>query len=291
MNNLIVSLEVVAPLFLQMFLGYAVKKTKIADSHTFDQLNTMVFRVFLPILIFRNIYVSNLTQSFDAKLMIFAVSSVAVLYLLTFGVIVWIEKENRRRGVLIQGIFRSNFLIFGLPIIYSISGESFTGIASLVIAVIIPMYNILSVVALEVFRGGSINMKNILKGLITNPLIIASLLGITMLLTGFKFPQLIESTMKDLAQIATPIAFVVLGASLTFSGGKSALRPLIIGLFGKLIAAPFLGITASILFGFKGPELVVLMVMFAAPTAVSSFPMAQQMDGDGELAGRLVAVG
>lgn len=291
MENLIISLKVVAPLFLLMAIGYQMKRSKIADTHTFDDVNNMTYRVFLPILVFKNIYTSDIASSFNAGLMIFAVCTITVFFVCCFPFVMLVEKENRRRGVLVQGIFRSNFLIFGLPIIASISGDEFTGIGSLVIAAVIPLYNMLSVVALEIFRGKTINYKNIFIGLAKNPLIIASACGIVLLLTGIQLPGILQTTVSSVAQIATPLAFVVLGGSLAFSSIGRDIKPLLIGLAGKLVVFPLLGVTASVLFGFRGVELVVLMVMFGAPTAVSSFTMAKQMDGDSELAGHFVVLG
>lgn len=291
MENLIISLQVVAPLFFMMMLGYGIKLLKIGDAHTFDQMNVMVFKAFLPILLFKNIYTCDLSISFDPRLLIFSVVAILALFLLGFLVILPIEKENSRRGVLIQDIFRSNFIIFGIPIIASLYGEESTGIAALSIAVVVPMYNILAVISLEVFRGQSINIKNILKGLVKNPLIVTALVALGVLFAGWKLPPFAEDTIASLSQITTPLAFVILGGSFTFSSVGKDLRPLIIGLAGKLVLAPLVGVTASLLAGFRGAALVVLMVMFAAPPAVSSFTMAQQMEGDGELAGHLVVIG
>ena len=203
-----------------------------------------------------------------------------------------LEKENRRRGVLVQGIMRSNFVIFGLPVLVSLCGEnSNTGAVSLVIAVVVPMFNAFSVIALEVYRGGKLNFWKIAKSVASNPLILSSLLGIVLLALGVKLPEVIDKPLSDLADVATPLALVILGAEFSFRQVKSCLRQLVLGVTGRLIVMPLIFLTIAILLGFRGEELIALMVMLAAPPAVSSFTMAQQMEGDSELAGGLVVFG
>ena len=153
------------------------------------------------------------------------------------------------------------------------------------------MFNAFSVVALEINRGGKLNFGKILKSVATNPLIIASLLGIALLALGVKLPATLSKTLGDLAKMATPLALVILGAEFNFSSVKGCLRPLIVGVTGRLVAMPLIFITLAVLLGFRGEELIALMVMLAAPPAVSSFTMAQQMDGDAELAGNMVVFG
>ena len=94
-----------------------------------------------------------------------------------------------------------------------------------------------------------------------------------------------------LVHYLVPLALVVLGGSFAIGSVKGNLRPLTIGLVGRLLVMPALFLPFGVLLGFRGPELLGLMVMLGAPTAVSSYTMAQQMGGDSELAGELVVFG
>ena len=287
MENLILSVNVVLPLFLLMAAGYITKQLKLYDKQAHTVMNRLVFRLFLPMLLFKNIYQTNLNTEFNGKVFIFAVVSVLLMFGLLFAVIPLIEKDNRRRGVLIQGIGRSNFVIFGMPMAETLCGGNMAT-TSLLVAIVVPMFNVLSVIALEVFRGGKIDVKKILLGIVKNPLIIASLLGFIFLLAGIRLPAPIEKAVVDLAGIATPFALFLLGGALEFSRVGGNLRPLLIGVTGRLIVMPAIFITAAVLLGFRDVELVSMMVLFMAPSAVSSYTMAQQMGGDGELAGQQV---
>ena len=288
MENLILSFEVVAPLFLLLCVGFLLKRLHMISEKTEKELNNLVFRCFLPLLLFYNVYTTDLSTSFQPHLILYSLLCMLFSCLLFFLFIVLTVKENSKRGVMIQGMFRSNFVLFGLPVTIALFGEAASGVASIVIGFVVPFINILSVIVLEIFRGGKINGKEILRGIVTNPLVIASLLGAILLLTGLKLPYVVEKAVSDLTKTATPLAFVVLGSSFHFSDTKKYIRLLSTGVIGKLIVYPAMAVGVAILLGFRNEQLAVILAMSASPTAVSSYTMAQQMDGDGPLAGQLV---
>ena len=288
MENLILSLNVVLPLFITISLGYFLKSLNMFDNNTLDTMNNITFKSFLPMLLFYNIYKTDLQGVFNLKLMIFSATCVIALYLILYLIVPLIEKDNKKRGALLQGLFRSNFVIFGLPITESLFGGEKVGVAALLIAVIVPLFNILSVIALETFRGGKPDFRKISIGIIKNPLIIASCLGILTLLLKIKIPTAIEKTISDVSKIATPLSLILLGASFKFGNIKKYLKQTTIAVVGKTILTPCIILPICIMFGYRGVELTTLMIIFAAPTAISSFTMAQQMDSDSDLAGQIV---
>lgn len=288
MENFILSINVVLPLFFTIALGYFLKLIKLFDDYTLKKMNNVVFRCFLPILLFFNIYNTDLENGLRPKLMIFAILSIISIFLILCLIIPHIEKDNKRKGVLVQAIFRSNFVLFGLPVTISLLGEKNAGIPSLMIATVVPTLNFLSVISLEIYTDGKVNIKNIIKGILTNPLIIASLCGILMLLSGIKFPNFLDKTLLDLSKVATPLALVILGGSFEFTAIKGCLKQVLIAIFGRLLIVPSIFIPISILIGFRDVELATLLVMFSAPVAVNSFTMADQMGADSELAGQIV---
>lgn len=288
MENLILSLNVVLPLFITMSLGYFLKYLNMFDNNTLDTMNNITFKSFLPMLLFYSIYKTDLQGVFNLKLMIFSATCVIALYLILYLIVPLIEKDNKKRGALLQGLFRSNFVIFGIPITESLFGSEKVGVAALLIAVIVTLFNILSVIALETFRGGKPNFRKISIGIIKNPLIIASCLGILTLLLKIKIPTAMEKTISDVSKIATPLSLILLGASFKFDNIKKYLKQTTIAVVGKTILTPCIILPICIMFGYRGVELTTLMIIFAAPTAISSFTMAQQMDSDSDLAGQIV---
>jgi len=290
-ENFIISINVVLPLFLTISLGYFFKKVNLFDDHTLKVMNNLTFKTFLPILIFFNIYSADLSVGIGIKVIIFAVLSIVSIFLVMTLIISKIEHDDKRKGVLVQALFRSNFVLFGLPIAISLFGEEKAGSTAMLIACIIPTFNFLAVISLEMYRGSKIDVKKILKGIITNPLIIGSAFGLLMLGTGIKIPHVFEKTIGDLSKVATPLALVVLGGSFKFNAVKEGMKQLIFGVVGRLIIVPAIFIPISIMLGFRDVELTTLLVMFSAPGAVSSFTMAEQIGADGELAGEIVVFG
>ena len=288
MDSLFLAFSVVFPLFFHMSMGYGLRRLEILDQHTLDVMNRLVFQFFLPVLLFINIYNTDLQSSVNLPLMAFA----AIGILLVFAVLYWlvprIEKENCRRGVLIQGIFRSNFIIFGIPVAAAIFGEGQIGPVALLISVVVPLFNVLAVISLEMYREGTTEWSKILKGVVTNPLILASVFSIGFLLLNIRLPAFLEKSLADLAKVATPLALLLLGCSFHFSATRHCWRQVLTGVLGRLVLVPVLLLPTAIMLGFRGLELAGLLALFASPSAVSSFTMAKQMDGDSELAGQLV---
>lgn len=291
MTNLLVSFRVVAPLLILMLLGAFMLRVHIFDDATVKKMNTVVFKVFLPALIFNNIYNSSVDDIKNVNTALYAAAVLAGAFIVSMLVISFIEKEPEKRGVMVQGMCRSNFVIFGVPLCVSVCGEEILGKISVAVAIVIPVINIFSVVVLEYFRGGKPSIKKMLRGIITNPLIIASLLGIITLVSGITLPGIISTAVGDVAKIATPLALILLGASVNLSAVKGNLRQLIVTIAGKLVIVPFIGISAAALLGMRGGDIALLVAALASPTAVASYPMAQQMGGDSELAAQIVAFG
>ncbi len=291
LESLQITIEIILPLFLLMAVGYLVRLTGLINETSAYQTNRVIFGVFLPALVFQNIYtidLENLEDHFSSRILFYLVAGIVLQFLMALCIAFLSESENARRGVILQGMFCSNFVLFGIPICDALFGSAASGPASVLVAVIIPVYYILAVISLELFRGGRPGFFRIMKGIFTNPLIIASIVGILCLVFRISLPRVINTTVSSLASIATPLAFVVLGASFSFRKVRNCIKSLCIALGMKLLFFPALFLLLAVLLGFRGPELAVLLVVFASPVAVSSFTMAQEMGGDEALAGQLV---
>ncbi|OON97603.1 MAG: hypothetical protein ATN32_05370 [Candidatus Epulonipiscium fishelsonii] len=273
-----------------MFLGYLLTLKKVWKEPFLSQLNSICFKVYFPFLVFHNIYHSDFYNLFSLKLILFAVGSIIATFFLLMLIIPLITKENRDRGVVIQGIFRSNFVLFGIPIVNSIYGAENIGVVSILIAFVVPIYNFLAILILSIFSNKKQSLFEVIKKIFTNPLIIGSILGILAVLLKVKFPVILEDTINDIAHVTTPIALMVLGGSFKFNNLHKFKNLLTISVLGKLVIIPGIFLSLAILLGFKGVELASLMAMLASPTAVSSFTMAQSMGANDELAGQIVVI-
>ncbi len=289
MDSFLLAGQVILPLLILMALGVMLRKTNLMDEATYKKLNTLIFKVFLPPLIFYNVYKTSLSEAFDGKLILFAVLGVLALFVLLVLLVPLLEKDNRRRGALIQGVFRSNFVIFGVPLTTALMGDAAAGKVAIAVAFVVPLFNFLAVISLEVFRHGKPDLKKILKGIVTNPLIIGSAIGILFTALGLKLPGFLETAVSDVAKIATPLALIVLGASLDFALLRANSVRVLLATAAKLVIVPLVFLSLAIWLGFRGADIAILLSVFASPTAVSSYAMAQQMGADDALAGQIVA--
>lgn len=288
MENLMISANAVLPMCLVMALGYGTRRLGWLRREEISTINKIAFRIFLPCLLYYNIYCSDLSGSFDPLLMAYAVGGVLLTFGLALGYTLLTEKLPECRGVLIQGMFRSNYVIMGIPVATALLGADQLGTVSILIAVIVPLFNMLAVVVLEVFRGQKPKPLHILGQIAKNPLVIGSVLGILTLAAGIRLPHILEQTIQSVSAIASPLQLFLLGAFFQFSGLKTYRRELVTVSIAKLIVSPGLFLGLGALLGFRGVAFVSLIGIFASPTAVNSFTMAQQMGGDAELAGDIV---
>ena len=290
MDSIILSLEAVAPIFILMSVGYFIKIIKLADKSQFDAMNRLVFKVFLPVLLFYNIYKTDSIDVFEPRYIIFTVAGILSVFLAGIPVAMLCTKDNSRRGVMLQGFFRSNFAILGVPLVgYICNGEG-GGLTSLMVAVDVPLFNVLAVISLEIFRGNSINFIKIIKGILKNPLIIGCVIGIIFLFSGIKLPGFAENAIEDISSIASPLAIVILGASFTFSSLRGYVKDSLIVVIVKLVISPLIMLTIAAKLGFTGESLACLLVVFGSPVAVSSFAMSQQMGGDEKLSAQVIVI-
>lgn len=288
LSNFIIALEAVLPIFIIMGIGMFIRRRGLVDDYDVRKMNKTVFAVFFPVLMFSNLYGKDISHALNGKLMIFGIIAVLSIYALTVLFVMKIEKNQKTRGAMIQAIYRSNFVIMGIPVVSNIFGSEQLTLPSVMITVIVPIYNVLAVITLEVFRGGKPNAVHILKQIAKNPLILGALAGIVAVLVDLKLPAVLETTVSSMAGVATPMALLTLGAFFDFKSLAKRRKDIAICVIGRLIAVPAIGVTAGILLGFRDVALITLIAIFASPSAVSSFPMAQEMDSDAELAGDAV---
>ena len=285
------SANAVLPMFMLLAAGFLSQKAGVLTREDVPRFNKVAFRIFLPCLLFYNIYCSDLSAAVKPGLIIYAVCGVLLVFAAAYLSVQHLVRREDWKGVIAQGIFRSNFVIMGIPIAQALVGADQLGAVTVLIAVVVPLFNFLSVYVLERFRGGNVNVRKVLLEVAKNPLIISSLLGILCQLLGIRLPHLLEQTVSSLSVIASPLQLFLLGAFFRFDGLGRYLKPLTAVTTVKLFVTPALLLGTAALLGIRGGDFVGLIGIFASPTAVNSFTMVQQMDcGDAELAGDIVVM-
>ena len=288
MNIIQVAFNAIAPTFLYVVAGYFCKCVGVIHENEQPRMNSIGFKVFLPLMLFYEIYSSEIPYGQGVDVLIFNVIAIFCVYGLVCLFVLRVEKEGRRRGVMTQAIFRSNYVLLGLPIVTALYPEA-AGVVSLSIAFAVPIFNMLAVIALEMFNGSHTGLGSVLRNIGKNPLIIASLLGMLFMFTGLRLPLFLEKACAKFSGIATPYLLFWLGCF--FRVRFRFDRALFYCLSGRLLVVPAIVLTIAAWMGFRNGEFATVMALFATPTATSSFTMAQQLDGDAELAGNTVVLG
>jgi predicted permease len=294
MNNFVFALNIIFPIFILLAIGYLVSHIGWMSKKSLKNLNGFIFRLLLPLMLFINIY--NMDKA--AVVSNEAIKTIAAIYLTLIciaSIMALIlnrttDLKNSQKGVIIQAWFRGNTIIYGLPVVLSIYGQSSLDKVNLVIISIVPLINVLAVIVLQLYRGKSLNFLAMLLSIIKNPLIIGTALGFAFFYLNIKIPAIILKPITDLSKTATPMAFIVLGGTLELSKIGKNLNLIIFSCIGRLIVTPLIALLVLLAFGVEGVYLGTAVSCLAAPSAVGSFTMASEMDGDADLASLIVVI-
>ena len=279
MESFLVAVNAVVPFLCYITFGYVMKIKGVVKEDFLQQLNKMVFKVFYPFMTFYNIYKADASSLPRPVMLIFCGVSILVL------------EENPRRGVIIQAIYRSNFVLFGLPLTVSVFGDVASSVAAMVVTVVITIYNTTSVVILEMFNSeGKTDVKTILVNVVKNPLLQGAVVGLLFFFLGIHVPKSLLTPIAAFADATSPVALFVLGGTLHFNAIRGNMKYLVPALSLKLLVLPAVMLALGYAFGLRDLELFLLVAIYGTPVAAASYPMAQNMGGDGELAGQFVVI-
>ena len=290
MSSLLISFNAIVPLFLIIAVGYLIKRLGIIGQTEVKRFNTACFYTFMPIMLFYDVYSSDLTGGVLRPFyFIYTIGMIFVLTAATIALVLKAEKDNACRGVMIQAAFRSNFVLLGLPIATAlVGGDASFGVTALTIAIVVPLFNVMSVIVLETFRGGKVQAGRIALNVIKNPLVIAGLGGLFLNLLGVELPQFLMAFGAKMESGCFAIALFLLGAAFEFNFLTEYKKDLLIIIGLRLVVFPAVALFGAALFGIRGVEFVTLIALFAAPCAINSFNMAMQMGGNKDLAASAV---
>ena len=290
--NFFFSINIVAPLFLVLFLGYVFKKRDFISGGFVSSGNKIVFYIALPATLFRNVYVAELKGLLDLRFAAFAVGASLVGFFSIWLIAALFIKDKSILGAFTQGAFRGNFAFLGMPLLISLAGEAGEARAALIMAFVIPVYNICSVLVLAACSdtGKKVGFKTIAFAIVKNPLIIAIFLAFGMQMAGINLPFMVNRSVGYVANMATPLALICLGAGMSFQGFDAKFKYALTASLIKVVLLPVVFVVAGYIMGFRGYDIAALMVLGGIPSAIAGYAMVVQMGGDGYIAGTIVAI-
>lgn len=316
LGKLLFTCNAVLPIVLTILVGYVLKNLKLFPKDFFTLLNKLSFRCCLPTMLFMNIYnVSNLNEvARYGKISLFTFIAIMTTFLIAAVLSGLFVKEKRQKGIMVQAAYRSNNAIIGLSLVTTLVDGEFHAIAvaSILSSLFVPLFNVLAVFSLTMFMGDESKVSpkdriiQILKKVATNPLILGCLAGFVVLAIRALIPTEIVNgeavpiftvknnlpflykTIQMVGGCATTIALIALGGTFTFSAIARLKKLIIIGTMARVVIVPVIVLVLAYILGFREVEFPALIALFGTPTAVSSVPMATEMNNDDELAGQLV---
>lgn len=295
MNNLFFSLNATMPVFLVMVVGYVLKRIHLLNDEFVRISNQFNFKCTLPVLLFTDIASTNIRANFDARYVCFCACVTTIAF---FGI--WIGakiciKDKSIIGAFVQASYRSSAAVLGVAFIQNMYGTS--GMAPLMIIGSVPLFNIYAVLVLTfesndgTARGSTADtLKRACINIAKNPIIISILLGVAVSFFNVRFPVIIDKTLGLIADLASPLALIAIGAGFRGRAAIAKIKPTLAAAFIKLILLPGIFLFAAVKMGFYDQKLVALIIMLGSPTTPSSYVMAQNMHGDGVLTSSTVVV-
>ena len=274
MENLIFSLNATIPIFLMMLLGMLFRKLGWMDEVFAAKMNKFVFLVPLPVLLFEQLATVDFSEVWDIKFILFCFVVTAIsITISTLISLLW--KDRSIKGEIIQNLYGN------------------AGMAPLMIIGSVPLYNIMAVVVLSVFKPGNNSfdkalVKKTLKGIATNPIIIGIVAGFVWSALKLPMPTILHKVVSNVGATATPMGLMSMGATFELRKATSKMKPTIVAVFMKLVGfcAVFLPVAAVL--GFRNEELIAILVMLGSATTVSSFVMARNMGHEGTLSSGVI---
>lgn len=284
MENFIYSINVTMPIFLVMVIGYILKQIGMLNDNFVTVANKFNFKVTLPFMLFKDIAGVDIKAVFDIKYVLFCAIVSTICFWVVWGAAKLLVRDKTIRGAFVQSSFRGSAAVMGLAFIQNIYGSSAMGPLMIVSAV--PLYNIFSVIVLtfEANDNTGIDKKAKIRqagiNICKNPIILSILAGLIVGLFGIQFPTLVNKTISNVAQMATPLALITIGAGFEGRKALAKIAPTMAASMIKLVLQPLVFLPVAAWMGFSGEKMIAILIMLASPTTPSCYIMAKSMNND-----------
>ena len=312
MQNIVNTL---APVFLVIILGAVLYKTRFFNDDFLTGLTRLIYWIGLPVYLFSEItkYPPRFQSAGNAFLVVVGATFGCIALSYLYG---WVARLPAPTvSAFVHCAFRGNLAYLGLPIvIYSleplaridpIRGEDLKQITLLVLAFIVPIYNVLAVIVLLAGRSANGRLdgqtcRRIVVQVFRNPLFVACVLGVLYALfvnsdfgsshPGIRIPVGIGRTFDVIGRMALPLALLSVGSALMQERIAGKLFNPVAATIMKIIVNPLLGLGLALLLGMPADEIRIALLLLACPTAITAYVMTQQLGGDAPLSATVIVL-
>lgn len=284
------TLETTLPVFAMVFIGLGLRRAGLIDMAFINTASALVFKATLPTLVFLSILRADLEATLNPGMLGFYLLATLASFALCW---LWahFRVPYQDRGVYVQGAFRGNCGIVGLALAASLYGDYGLSAGGLLLGLVIVSYNVLSVVVLSAYQGGArTSWRGILRDIVRNPLILAVVVALPVAWSGIELPDWLMVSGDYFASLTLPLALLCVGGTLTTLTLRQGTGTAFSASAFKMVVLPALCTLGAWLAGFRGPELGLMFLYFASPTAAASFVMVKAMGGNDRMAANIIAL-
>jgi len=290
LNYLAQAAASIVPLFILISSGFLLKKKGVLNANFVSIGSQIVFKLALPALIIRSLAVTNLSELGSLPLFLSYLAATLVSTVVVLAVSFFVSPPDSR-GPVVHGAFRGNVVIVGLALVQSALGNEAFILGLGLVAVFLPLYNLMASVALSLpYKGEGSPLKGVLVTIVKIPLIWSVVIGALWSLSGWQIPVVIDKSLEYFGRLALPLGFLTIGANLSIHGLDKRWKGVVAAVTGKLILNPLVALLVGRWLGVDTRGLIVLFLMAGSPTAISSFAMTKAMGRDADTAGDIVAL-
>lgn len=292
MENFVFSVNATIPIFLVILLGWFLKKIHLIDEAFANTANKFVFKVSLPVMLFQDIASTSILQDLNIQFVFFCFFGTIIMFTAVWIFAHFYCKDKSLEGAFAQGAARGSAAVLGVAFVENICGDA--GMAPLMIVAAVPLFNVFAVTILT-FCGkdhtnGIAGIKKACINILKNPIIIGILLGIPFSVFKIPIPAIPMRTIDYIAQTATPLALLAVGAGFDTKQALTRVKPAMVATAIKLLILPGIYIPVAVHMHFNASELVAILVMTGAPTTVTSYIMAKNMGNDEVLSSNIIVI-
>ena len=292
LSNLIFSVNMVLPIFLVLLAGWLMRRFHIISADFVKTGNSLVFFYALPAGLFMGVYTSDLMQVFDAAFVFFAIGITVAAFAVTWILAEIFVKDKTVIGTFVQGSVRGNYAILGLPLLTNLVGAEGAVKGVLVLTFVVPLYSIFSIIALSARSGApqKVSALGLLKTVFSNHMIIGIILGAALAFFRVPLPVVVTKPIEYIAALTTPLSLICLGGSINLKERGEKMKLAAVAAALKIVVFPLIFLPLAYVVGFRGNELLTLLVMLGVPTAIASYSMAIQLKGDHTVAASTIMI-
>ncbi|MCH8505018.1 MAG: AEC family transporter [Ectothiorhodospiraceae bacterium] len=287
MSNLALITATLAPVFALIAIGALLRRAEFPEANFWPQLEQLTYYILFPALLVSTLATAEVDAARIGPMAAAIVASLLSITVVLLGLRPALPVAGPAFTAVYQGGIRFNTYL-GVAIAFGVFGAPGIAVAALIMALKIPLINLLCVGMLAWLAGGQLSIAGILKSLPKNPLLLACVTGVLLNLSGIGLPLGSGRLLDILGAAALPLGLMTVGAGLSLRTTGTQAAAIAASSIAKMLILPLLAWGWAAALGLDRLETVLLVIFAALPTAPAGYILARQMGGDHRLLATLL---